>query len=96
MDDAFVLTAAWKLADTKLPLAERMGAAYQEAALSVTITTVTDVISFLIGAALSDLHGVSDFCLFSGKNAIFGRSHIPGLYLVSRPLLAKFILWLNS
>ena len=67
LDDAFVLAAAWKLADPKLDVVERMGAAYGEAALSVTITTITDVLSFAIGAALSNLRGIYEFCLFSGE-----------------------------
>jgi hypothetical protein len=67
MDDAFVLAAAWKLSDPKLPHVERLGSAFGEAAMSVTITTLTDVVSFAVGASVSNLRGVISFCVFSGK-----------------------------
>ncbi len=67
MDDAFVLAAAWKMSDPKLPHVERVGAAFGEAAMSVTITTLTDVVSFAISASMSNLRGVFTFCIFAGK-----------------------------
>jgi hypothetical protein len=67
MDDAFVLAAAWKLSDPNLPLVERLGSAYGEAAMSVTITTLTDIVSFAIGACFSNVRGIFTFCIFSGE-----------------------------
>ena len=49
MDDAFVLLAAWRRTDSRLPVPERLGQTYAEAAVSISITSVTNFISFLIG-----------------------------------------------
>ena len=49
MDDAFVLLAAWRRTNPDLPVSERLGLSYAEAAVSITITSVTNFISFMIG-----------------------------------------------
>ena len=66
MDDAFVLAAAWKMTDPSLGLVDRMASTYEEAAMSVTITTLTDIVSFAIGACMTNLRGVFGLCLLSG------------------------------
>lgn len=49
MDDTFVLLAAWRRTDPKKSVVERMGETYSEAAVSITITSLTNFISFIIG-----------------------------------------------
>lgn len=49
MDDAFVLLAAWRRTNPRMSVAERLGHTYAEAAVSITITSVTNFISFVIG-----------------------------------------------
>ena len=49
MDDAFVLLAAWRRTNTRMSVPERLGHTYAEAAVSITITSITNFISFLIG-----------------------------------------------
>lgn len=49
MDDAFVLLAAWRRTSPTMTVSERLGHTYAEAAVSITITSLTNFISFMIG-----------------------------------------------
>lgn len=49
MDDAFVLLASWRQTDSRLSVADRLGKTYADAAVSITITSITNFISFVIG-----------------------------------------------
>lgn len=51
MDDAFVLLAAWRRTNPLHSIPERMSHTYSEAAVSITITSLTNFISFMIGIA---------------------------------------------
>jgi patched domain-containing protein len=66
IDDTFVMLAAWRRTPITLPVPERMGRMLAEAAVSITITSVTDVLSFWIGLA-STFPSVQIFCLYTGK-----------------------------
>jgi hypothetical protein len=69
MDDAFVLVASWRKTDKRLPNCERMAMAYSEAAVSITITSITDLFSFLVGMYIP-MRAIRDFCAFAGKPKI--------------------------
>ncbi|XP_022227646.2 patched domain-containing protein 3 [Drosophila obscura] len=64
IDDTFVMLAGWRRTKAKMPVAERMGHMMSEAAVSITITSVTDFISFLIGI-ISPFRSVRIFCTYS-------------------------------
>ncbi|KMY91712.1 patched domain-containing protein 3 [Drosophila simulans] len=64
IDDTFVMLAGWRRTKAKMPVAERMGLMMSEAAVSITITSVTDFISFLIGI-ISPFRSVRIFCTYS-------------------------------
>ncbi|UXI23047.1 hypothetical protein NH340_JMT08990 [Sarcoptes scabiei] len=49
MDDAFVLLAAWRRTDPTMSVPKRLSHTYSEAAVSITITSLTNFISFMIG-----------------------------------------------
>ncbi|XP_023235448.1 patched domain-containing protein 3-like [Centruroides sculpturatus] len=49
IDDAFLLISAWRRTNPEDSVEKRMGKAYSEAAVSITITSITSVISFCIG-----------------------------------------------
>ncbi|XP_067124912.1 patched domain-containing protein 3-like [Centruroides vittatus] len=49
LDDSFVLLAAWRRTDYKDPVEKRLSLAYSEAAVSITITSLTNIICSLIG-----------------------------------------------
>lgn len=50
IDDMFVMLSSWRHTDYRLPAEERMGLMMKTAAVSVTLTSVTDAMAFLIGA----------------------------------------------
>ncbi|XP_067135741.1 patched domain-containing protein 3-like [Centruroides vittatus] len=49
LDDSFVLLAAWRRTDPNDRVEKRISDAYSEAAISITITSLTNVVSFSIG-----------------------------------------------
>ena len=49
IDDMFILVSAWRYTSTKLSVEERIGQTLQSAAVSITITSVTDGLAFAIG-----------------------------------------------
>ncbi|XP_023226004.1 patched domain-containing protein 3-like [Centruroides sculpturatus] len=49
IDDAFILIAAWRRTDVKACVPDRMKEAYTEAAVSITITSLTNFVSFCMG-----------------------------------------------
>uniref|UniRef100_A0A915CYN5 SSD domain-containing protein n=1 Tax=Ditylenchus dipsaci TaxID=166011 RepID=A0A915CYN5_9BILA len=64
VDDIFMLTRAWHRSAQSLPIPERLATALEEAGPSITISSLTNVMSFAIGA-LSDTPAVRTFCIFS-------------------------------
>jgi patched domain-containing protein len=75
IDDTFVMLAAWRRTPITLPVPERMGRMLAEAAVSITITSVTDVLSFWIGLA-STFPSVQIFCLYTGMKYNFTKSQL--------------------
>ncbi|XP_067134143.1 patched-related protein 18-like [Centruroides vittatus] len=49
IDDAFVLVACWRISNPKLSVEKRMGTTYGEAGVSVTLTSLTNFLSYCIG-----------------------------------------------
>lgn len=70
IDDTFVMLAAWRQTSSKLSVPERMGRTMSEAAVSITITSLTSMISFFIGV-VSDFTSVRIFCTYSGFAVFF-------------------------
>ncbi|XP_011164677.1 patched domain-containing protein 3 [Solenopsis invicta] len=70
IDDTFVMLAAWRRTSISKPVPERMAATLSEAAVSITITSLTDMISFFIGI-LSPFRSVQIFCIYSGFAVVF-------------------------
>ncbi|CAD5113003.1 DgyrCDS2205 [Dimorphilus gyrociliatus] len=60
-DNMFVLVAAWRSAKPTLSVAEKMEESYGEAAVAITITTITDVLAVGIGA-ITSFPSVRIFC----------------------------------
>lgn len=53
MDDAFVIVQAWNIqsaSEKRLPIHERCGRALKHAGVSITVTSVTDIVAFGIGS----------------------------------------------
>ncbi|XP_071496452.1 patched domain-containing protein 3-like [Diadema antillarum] len=70
IDDMFIMLAAWRKTNPRSTVEERMGKAYSEAAVSITITSITDALAFGIGA-ITPLPAVRIFCLFTGVTVVF-------------------------
>ncbi|GJQ75560.1 hypothetical protein Trydic_g17642 [Trypoxylus dichotomus] len=70
IDDTFVMLAAWRRTSIKDSVPQRMAQMLSEAAVSITITSVTDMVSFFIGI-FSPFPSVTIFCLYSGVATIF-------------------------
>ncbi|XP_067118254.1 patched domain-containing protein 3-like [Centruroides vittatus] len=70
VDDAFVLIAAWRRTNPKDNVQIRMGETYSEAAMSVTITSLTNCLSFMIGL-ITPFPIVRNVCTFATSAIIF-------------------------
>jgi predicted RND superfamily exporter protein len=70
IDDTFVMLAAWRRTSIKTSVPERMAQMLSEAAVSITITSVTDFFSFWIGI-FSPFPSVTIFCIYSGAATCF-------------------------
>ncbi|XP_070564014.1 patched domain-containing protein 3-like [Ptychodera flava] len=71
VDNMFIMIAAWRRSPAYMSVEDRMAQTFKEAAMSITITSVTDVLAFCVGA-ISDFPGVRIFCLYTGLAIIFG------------------------
>ncbi|XP_067138904.1 patched domain-containing protein 3-like [Centruroides vittatus] len=65
IDDAFVFIAAWRKTNPEDSVEERIQKTYSEAAISVTVTSITNLFAFVIGMT-SPFPGISLFNLFAG------------------------------
>ncbi|XP_033021496.1 patched domain-containing protein 3-like [Lacerta agilis] len=70
VDDMFILVSCWQKTKVKKSVKDRMADTYAEAAVSVTITTLTDVLAFYIGMESSFL-SIRSFCLYTGTAFVF-------------------------
>jgi patched domain-containing protein len=64
------MLAAWRRTSVKLSVPERMGHMMSEAAVSITITSLTDMISFWMGI-FSPFPSVRIFCTYSALAVAF-------------------------
>ncbi|CAN0416859.1 unnamed protein product, partial [Discosporangium mesarthrocarpum] len=64
VDDSFVICNAFSTADPNLPLERRMGVALGSAGVSITVTSLTDFVAFMISATTT-LPALSSFCLYA-------------------------------
>lgn len=72
VDDIFVIMASIRKINAEhpeLPLVEKIGKTMQKAGASITITSLTDIIAFLVGGT-TVLPSLRSFCVFAGM-AIF-------------------------
>ncbi|XP_023219924.1 patched domain-containing protein 3-like, partial [Centruroides sculpturatus] len=64
IDDAFVIVANWRVTDVEDSVEERMGKTYSKSAVSITITTLTNILSFCI-AMTAEFPGVRIFSYYA-------------------------------
>ncbi|XP_042188357.1 patched domain-containing protein 3-like [Callorhinchus milii] len=70
VDDMFIMLSSWQKTKVHAKIEDRMAATYAEAAASITITTLTDVIAFYIGV-MTPFRSVQSFCLYTGTTVLF-------------------------
>ncbi|XP_067909470.1 patched domain-containing protein 3-like [Heterodontus francisci] len=70
VDDMFIMLSSWQKTSVDDDIEDRMGIAYAEAATSVTITTLTDVLAFYIGI-MTSFPSVQSFCVYTGTTVLF-------------------------
>ncbi|XP_048418232.2 patched domain-containing protein 3-like [Stegostoma tigrinum] len=70
VDDMFVMLASWQKTKVTDEVEDRLADTYAEAAVSVTITTLTDVLAFYIGI-MTPFRSVQSFCVYTGTTVLF-------------------------
>lgn len=66
----FIMLSNCQQTKVKDPVEKRMAEAFKEAAMSITITTLTDVLGFYLGL-MSEFRSVQAFCLYTSTSIIF-------------------------
>lgn len=64
IDDSFLMLASWHSTDPMAKVEDRLAKCLSHAASSITITSITDTIAFLIGS-IAPLPAVEYFCYYS-------------------------------
>ncbi|VDN56417.1 unnamed protein product [Dracunculus medinensis] len=70
IDDTFLILAAWHETSRTMSVYDRIEKCMKHAAASITITSITDAIAFLIGA-IAPLPAVIYFCYYSSVAIVF-------------------------
>ncbi|XP_071744298.1 patched domain-containing protein 3 [Lepeophtheirus salmonis] len=71
LDDIYVILFSWRRTSELLSVPERLSLCYEEAAVSITITSLTNIVSFVMGSAFPVFPSVWIFCLYSGIGIFF-------------------------
>ncbi|XP_036375208.1 patched domain-containing protein 3-like [Megalops cyprinoides] len=70
VDDMFILISCWQQTNVHDRVKDRLADTYKEAAVSITITTLTDALAFYIGV-MTPFRSVQSFCLYTGTAVVF-------------------------
>ncbi|XP_059828012.1 patched domain-containing protein 3-like isoform X1 [Hypanus sabinus] len=70
VDDMFVMLSSWQKTKVKDKVEKRLADTYADAAVSITITTLTDVLAFYIGI-MTPFRSVQSFCVYTGTTVLF-------------------------
>ncbi|KAI1891349.1 hypothetical protein AGOR_G00142890 [Albula goreensis] len=70
VDDMFILISCWQQTNIHHKVEDRLADTYKEAAISITITTLTDVLAFYIGL-MTPFRSVQSFCLYTSTAILF-------------------------
>ena len=88
IDDTFVMLGAWRRTSIHAPVEERMSEAFRDAAVSITITSVTDMLSFFVGV-ITPFPCVRIFCIYTGKMS--GFFSLYNIFKISEKLSIELI-----
>ncbi|XP_078519527.1 patched domain-containing protein 3-like [Lissotriton helveticus] len=70
VDDMFIMIACWQQTKVKDSVEDRMAHTYADAAVSITITTLTTALAFYIGI-MTSFQSVQSFCIYTGTAILF-------------------------
>ncbi|XP_067870222.1 patched domain-containing protein 3-like [Heterodontus francisci] len=70
VDDMFIMLSSWQKTKVHDKVEDRLAETYSEAAVSITITTLTDVLAFYIGI-MTPFRSVQSFCVYTGTTVLF-------------------------
>ncbi|XP_051554931.1 patched domain-containing protein 3-like [Myxocyprinus asiaticus] len=70
IDDMFIMISSWQRTNVQDTVPDRMAETYREAAISITITTLTDVLAFYLSYS-NPFGSVQSFCLYAGTAVFF-------------------------
>ncbi|CAB4033412.1 patched domain-containing 3-like, partial [Paramuricea clavata] len=75
VDDLFIIVQSWSNISSPVhrsrPIEERIGLALKHSGTSITVTTVTDVLAFLVGGT-TILPGLKSFCFYAAVGILSG------------------------
>ncbi|XP_036116921.1 patched domain-containing protein 3-like [Molossus molossus] len=70
VDDMFIMISGWQKTKLMDSIKERMSHVYSKVAVSITITTVTNVLAFYTGI-MTSFRSVRYFCIYTGTTLLF-------------------------
>ena len=72
MDDAFIMFNSWQRhVSSEKSVPQIMKETYEDAAVSITITSLTNIGSFTVGALVPSFYSVSNFCCYIATGLSF-------------------------
>ena len=72
MDDAFIMLNSWQRhVSPEKSVPQIMKETYEDAAVSITITSLTNIGSFTVGALVPSFYSVSNFCCYIATGLAF-------------------------
>ncbi|XP_055448459.1 patched domain-containing protein 3 [Psammomys obesus] len=69
VDDMFIMISAWQKTSIGESIKERLSSSYSKVAVSITITTITNVLAFYTGIT-SSFRSVQYFCIYTGTTVL--------------------------
>ncbi|XP_039110699.1 patched domain-containing protein 3 [Hyaena hyaena] len=70
VDDMFIMISAWQKTSFMDNIEERLSNVYSKVAVSITITTITNVLAFYTGI-MTSFRSVQYFCIYTGTTLLF-------------------------
>ncbi|XP_067280252.1 patched domain-containing protein 3-like [Pseudorasbora parva] len=70
VDDMFIMISSWQKTEVNKAVEVRLAETYKEAGVSITITTLTDVLAFYIGL-MTPFRSVQSFCMYTSTALLF-------------------------
>ncbi|XP_051743077.1 patched domain-containing protein 3 isoform X2 [Ctenopharyngodon idella] len=70
VDDMFIMISCWQKTEVNKAVEFRLAETYKEAGVSITITTLTDVLAFYIGL-MTPFRSVQSFCMYTSTALLF-------------------------